>query len=65
MKWNKVKNTFMFSKYVRSDNKYSIIAEDRTINNSLKCVFVVYDSNGQELEVFKKLKDAKETYLSK
>lgn len=61
MKWNKVKNTFMFSKFTREDGKYTIQSEDR----KNKAVFVVYDEDNKEIEVFTKLKDAKETYLNK
>ena len=62
MKFKKVPNVFMFSKYVREDGKYTIESEDRRINGTLKSVFVVTDSNGKEIEVMKRLKDAKEKY---
>lgn len=61
MKWNKEKNTFMFSKFIRSDDKYIIQADDR----GNKTVFIIYDSDNKEIEVFTKLKEAKETYINK
>ena len=62
MKFNKVKNVFMFSKYIREDGKYSITSIDRRINGKLKSVFVVTDENNNEVEVLMKLKEAKEKY---
>ena len=62
MKFNKVKNAFMFSKYVREDGKYTITSMDRRINGTLKSVFIVTDENGSEVEVMMKLKEAKEKY---
>lgn len=62
MKFNKVKNVFMFSKYVREDGKYTITSIDRRINGTLKSVFVVTDENNNEIEVMMKLKEAKEKY---
>ena len=62
MKFNKVKNAFMFGKYVREDGKYTITSMDRRINGTLKSVFIVTDENGSEVEVMMKLKEAKEKY---
>lgn len=62
MKFKKVKNAYMFSKYVREDGKYTITAKDRRINGTLKSVFVVTDANGAEIDVMARLKDAKEKY---
>lgn len=62
MKFNKVKNVFMFSKYIREDGKYTITSMDRRINGALKSVFVVTDENNNEIEVLMKLKEAKEKY---
>lgn len=63
MKFNKVKNVFMFSKYVREDGKYTIESVcRRNENGTLKDVFVVTDENGNEIDVMMKLKEAKEKY---
>lgn len=62
MKFNKVKNAYMFSKYVREDGKYTITSKDRRINGTLKSVFVVTDESGSEIDVLMKLKEAKEKY---
>ena len=58
MKFKKVPYIPFFSKYVREDGEYIIIAEDR----NAKTVFVVYDRAENEIDVFKKLKEAKEHY---
>ena len=63
MKFNKVKNYFMFGKYVREDGKITITSTcRRNSNGTLKDVFVVTDENGAEIEVCAKLKEAKEKY---
>ncbi len=62
MKFKKVPNDYLFSKYVREDGKYIIESEDRKINGTWKNVFIVTDENGKEIEVFRRLKDAKEKY---
>jgi hypothetical protein len=62
MKFTKVKNAYMFSKYVREDGKYTITSTDRRINGTLKGVFVVTDENDTEVDVMMKLKDAKAKY---
>lgn len=63
MKWNKVKNNYMFSKYVREDGKFTIESTDRrNENGTWKPVFLITDSAGKEIEVMKRLKDAKEKY---
>lgn len=62
MKFKKVANVFMFSKYVREDGEYTITSTDREVNGKWKCVFVVTNKDGEEIEVFGKLKDAKEAY---
>lgn len=64
MKFNKVKNVYMFSKYVREDGKYTIESVDRKINGTWKNVFVVTNENGEEIEILKRLKDAKEKYTN-
>ena len=58
MKFKKVPYIPFFSKYIREDEEYTIVAEDR----NAKTVFVVYDKAGNEIDVFKKLKEAKESY---
>ena len=62
MKFKKVPNDYLFSKYVREDGKYTIESEDRKINGTWKNVFVVTNENGEEIEICKRLKDAKEKY---
>lgn len=62
MKFNKVQNSFMFSKFVREDGKYTITSEDRKINGKFKSVFVVTNADGDEIDVLPKLKEAKEKY---
>ena len=63
MKFKKVPNIFMFSKYVREDGKYTITAEDRKNNRGTYIsVFVVTDENGIEIDVLPRLKKAKEKY---
>jgi len=63
MKFNKVKNSFMFSKFVREDGKYTITSTcRRNENGTLKDVFVVTDANNNEIDVLPKLKDAKTKY---
>ena len=62
MNFNKVKNVYMFSKYVREDGKYTITSEDRRINGTYKSVFVVRDESGNEIDILKRLKEAKEKY---
>ncbi|MBQ1292586.1 MAG: hypothetical protein IIY21_00990 [Clostridiales bacterium] len=63
MKFKKVSNVYLFSKYIREDGKYTIIATDRENNRgTLRTVFVVYDENGNEIDEVAKLKDAKEKY---
>ena len=63
MKFKKVSNVYLFSKYIREDGKYMIIATDRENNRgTLRTVFVVYDENGNEIDEVAKLKDAKEKY---
>lgn len=62
MIFKKVKNVFMFSKFVREDGKYTIESKDRKVNGTYKPVFVVTDENGVEVDVMKRLKDAKEKY---
>lgn len=64
MKFKKVPNVYMFSKYVREDGKYIIESEDRKINGTWKNVFVVTNENGEEIETMKRLKDAKEKYAN-
>lgn len=62
MKFKKVQNVAFFSKYVREDGKYTIVSKDRKINGTFKSVFVVYDEHENEIDVLKRLKDAKEKY---
>lgn len=62
MKFKKVPNVYLFSKYIREDGKYTIESVDVKINNSYKNVFIVTDENGNEVEIMKRLKDAKEKY---
>ncbi|WP_298019432.1 hypothetical protein [uncultured Dysosmobacter sp.] len=62
MNFKKVKNAFMFSKYVREDGKYTIESVDRRINGTLKNVFEVSDETGKVIDTLARLKDAKEKY---
>jgi len=63
MKFNKVKNSYMFSKFVREDGKFTITSTcRRNENGTLKNVFVVTDENDNEIDVLTKLKDAKAKY---
>lgn len=62
MKFKKVANVFMFSKYVREDGKYTIESVDRRINGSWKNVFEVTDEHGNVIDTLRRLKDAKEKY---
>lgn len=56
-KFKKVPNVYMFSKFVREDGMYSIESEDiKTARGLYKNVFVVYDSEGKQVEVFNRLK---------
>ena len=62
-KFKKVPNNYLFSKFVREDGKYTIESEDiKTSRGGYKNVFIVYDSDGNKVEIFKRLKDAKEKY---
>lgn len=62
MKFKKVPNEYLFSKYTREDGKYTITSKDRKINGTYKNVFVVTDSNGNEVAVFNRLKEAKAAF---
>ena len=62
MKFKKVANVFMFSKYVREDGKYTIESVDRRINGALKNVFEVSDANGVVIDTMPRLRDAKAKY---
>ena len=66
MKFKKVPNVFMFSKYVREDGKYTITAEDRkNKRGTYATVFVVEDVSGNEIDILPRLKEAKEKYAGK
>lgn len=60
--FSKVKNVPYFSKYERSDGKIFITSCDRKINGRYKNVFEVSDSDGNVIETFSRLKDAKVKY---
>lgn len=62
MKFKKVPNVYMFSKYVREDGKYTIESVDRRINGTWKNVFEVSDENGIVIDTLPRLKDAKTKY---
>ncbi len=63
MKFKKVEHIPFFSKYVREDGKFTIIATDRyNSRGTLRTVFVVYDEQDNEIDEVAKLKDAKEKY---
>lgn len=64
MKFKKVPNVYMFSKYVREDGKYTIESEDIKINGKYKPVFTVSDDQGNVIEHCKRLKEAKEKYAN-
>ena len=48
--------------YVRDDGKYKIESKDRRVMGSLKRVYIVYNSEGEEITFFYRLKDAKTTF---
>ena len=58
MKFKKIPGIPYFSRYEREDGKYLI--ETQTRNG--KAAYVVSDREGNEIEVFAKMKDAKEKY---
>lgn len=62
MKWKKVANDFMFSKFVREDGEFTIESVDVMVNERLKNVFEVTDRNGNIIDRLPRLKDAKEKY---
>ena len=62
MKFTKGENSYMFSKYVREDGKYTIESVDRRINGTFKNVFEVTDESGAVIDTLPKLKDAKAKY---
>ena len=62
MKFKKVANVFLFSKYVREDGKYTIESVDRRINGTLKNLFEVTDDCGNVIDTLQRLKDAKAKY---
>lgn len=64
MKFKKVPNVYMFSKYIREDGKYIIESEDIKINGKYKAVFTVRDNEGNVIEYCKRLKEAKEKYAN-
>lgn len=62
MKFKKVKNIYLFSKYTREDGEYTIESISRKINGHWKGIFVVTDRDGNEIDAFERLRDAKEAY---
>ena len=62
MKFKKVANVFLFSKYVREDGKYTIESVDRRINGTLKNLFEVTVDCGNVIDTLQRLKDAKAKY---
>lgn len=62
MKFKKVPNVYMFSKYVREDGAYTIESEDMKINGHWKNVFTVKDKYGNLIDILPRLKDAKAKY---
>lgn len=55
MKFKRVKDTYLYPKYVREDGKV-------TIEPSAAGGFCVYDEKGSTIDKVKRLKDAKEIY---
>ena len=62
MKFKKVKNVYMFSKYIREDGKFTIASVDRKINGTYKNVFEVSNENDEVIDTLFRLKDAKAKY---
>lgn len=64
MKFKKMPNVYLFSKYVREDGEYFIESVDGYVDGKLKSWFEVTDKNGNVVEKMKRLKDAKEKYAN-
>ena len=62
MKFIKKKDSYLFPIYEREDNKFSIESSNRFFGKTLKQVYIVLDSSGNEIDVMFKLRDAKEKY---
>ena len=62
MKFKKVPNSYLFSKYIREDGAYIIESEDIKINGHWKNVFTVKDRDGNLIDTLSRLKDAKAKY---
>lgn len=62
MRFKKQPNVEYFSKYTREDGKYTIESTYTYINGKPKAVFEVTDEEGNVIDTFLRLKDAKAKY---
>ena len=62
MKFIKKKDSYLFPIYEREDNKFSIKSSNRFFGKTLKQVYIVLDSSGNEIDVMLKLREAQEKY---
>ena len=62
MKFKKVPNVYLFSKFVREDGEFTIESDTIYVNGKYKDCFTVTDREGNIVERMQRLKDAKAKY---